>query len=35
MPPVLQSDAFYQLVDRLREYAALHHRDHWCACWVS
>ena len=29
--PILQSDAFYSLLDRLREYAALHHRDHWCA----
>jgi len=27
----LQSGGFYQLLDRLREYAAVHHRDHWCA----
>ncbi|PRW39133.1 cytochrome P450 chloroplastic isoform C [Chlorella sorokiniana] len=29
---LMQSDAFYHLLDRLREYAALHHRDHWVQC---
>lgn len=28
----VQSNTFYDLLDRLREYAALHHRDHWCVC---
>ncbi|KAL4440210.1 hypothetical protein ABPG75_003211 [Micractinium tetrahymenae] len=29
---IMQSDAFYALLDRLRKYAAVHHRDHWVQC---
>ncbi|PSC73461.1 DNA N-6-adenine-methyltransferase (Dam) [Micractinium conductrix] len=29
---MMQTDAFYLLLDRLREYASQHHRDHWVQC---
>lgn len=28
---LMRSDAFSQLLARLRLHAAQHHRDHWCA----
>ena len=26
-----QTQAFLELLERLRDYTAEHHRDHWCA----